>query len=80
MQVHIGFDLLCRGLNLSTEDFGALTDRGIKHRNLGTNAMLVFFGVLHAKGARIPSATVLHRLDQEFGAKRGRRNSPDGST
>jgi len=61
-QFHIGFDLLCRGLDISPKDFSTLVDQGIADARITDDAMCVFFGVLHAKGAPIPSATELWRM------------------
>jgi hypothetical protein len=58
---HIGFDLSCRGLDVSPKAFLGLVDQAIADARITDDVMRVFFGVLHAKGAPIPSATAIGR-------------------
>jgi hypothetical protein len=57
---HMGFDLLVKGLGWNPNDFERLVQRGIEdHVAIVDDAMTIFFGALHAKGAPIPPPSVI---------------------
>ena len=68
-QFGMGFDLLFHALEISNEDIDRLAEQGIEHSDVADHAMNVFFGVLHALGAEIPSPTEMrNRTEGEGGA------------
>jgi hypothetical protein len=61
----IGGDLLLRGLDIMDDDFERLVGEAVRDGRMPIDAMIVFIGVLHAKGAPIPPPKELEGMDIE---------------